>query len=98
MASFRIFRLREGRTLRVLALCGCFLLCGALSARAVELWADEDSARRADLRTTLKLTGFASANPDDPIIYPNSTSVTGLTRTRFGMNSLLSQRFYRNVP
>ena len=90
MTPCRVSKLHKGRTLRVLALCGCFLLCGALTAQAVELWADEDSARRADLRTTLKLTGFASANPDDPFIYPNSTSVTGLMRTRFGMNFVLS--------
>lgn len=90
MASLDAERARRRHFLRVCALLGWLVCDCALSAHAVELWSDEDSARRADLRTTLKLTGFASFNPDDPYIYPNATSVTALMRTRFGVNFVLS--------
>ena len=66
------------------------VLCCCLFASGVELWADEGSSRRADLRTTLKLTGFASANPDDPWLYPGRTSASALVRTRFGVDLVLS--------
>ncbi len=84
-------RFRYGRLVSAVV-AGWLICCAALSGHAVELWSDEDSGRRADLRATLKLTGFASQNPDDPWLYPDSTNTTGLLRTRFGVNLILSER------
>lgn len=75
----------------VLALGWC-LLYTAFPAAALEVWSDEDTGRSVDLRTTLKLTGFASHNPEDPWLYPDRTNTTGLLRTRFGVNMVLSDR------
>lgn len=82
----------RGRFALTAFLAGCVLLGTAGSAFGLELWYDEETGRGAELRTTLKLTGYASANPSDPWIYPNATSVTGLVRTRFGVNLTLSDR------
>ncbi len=65
--------------------------CLAWSAHALELWSEDDSVRRADLRSTLKLTGFSSQNPDDPWLYPDRTNTTGLLRTRLGINFVFSE-------
>jgi len=72
-------------------LVAAIVLVWAQGVAALELWSD-DEGRSADLRTTLKLTGNASANPSDPWIYPNSTELVGMTRLRFGVNLKLSDR------
>lgn len=84
-------RFRPG-SLTTLVAVGLFLLYAPFPAAALELWSDEDSGRRADLRTTLKLTSFASHNPEDPWLYPDRTNTTGLLRTRFGVDLVLSDR------
>ena len=89
----RAGRLPSRRRRTISAVTAAWLVCClAWSANALELWSEDDSVRRADLRSTLKLTGFASHNPEDPWLYPDRTNTTGLLRTRFGVNMVLSDR------
>jgi hypothetical protein len=73
-----------GRCLRVFFLVA-LVLSRTRSARAVELWANEQGGR-GDLDVAGKLTSLASEAPSDPILYPQRWSRTTLARLRLGLD------------
>ena len=53
----------------------------------VQLWSDPDTRRSGDLNITGKWTSLASHNPDDPILYPATDTLTELLRLRLGLKA-----------
>jgi hypothetical protein len=49
------------------------------------LWEDEEEQQKLELNTALKWTGLFSHAPDDPVLFPERDSATGLFRARFDL-------------
>jgi len=62
----------------------------AFAASAVELWYDDETGRFVNLDISPKLTVLGSHAPDDPILYPERDTATGLLRLRLGLTAQLA--------
>ena len=67
-----------------------FVLCG--SARAKEIYSDEEGEKKAELNLTAKGSSLLSYNPDDPFLFPVRRSALGLLRVRTGLRITHSDR------
>jgi len=69
------------------------ILAGAaVAATALELWTDETGDRYVNLSTTVKGTSLSAWNPDEPLLYGDDRTETGLFRLRLGVETRFSER------
>jgi len=74
------------------ALCaGVFVLLCARAAAARELWQSDDSSYALSLDSALKATWLVSRAPDDPVLFPERTTETGLFRLRLSLDATLGE-------
>jgi hypothetical protein len=79
---------------RCVTLGACIAALGlscAHPAAARELWASDDTSYRLSLDSAFKATGLITRAPDDPLLFPERTSATGLLRLRFSLNATLGE-------
>jgi hypothetical protein len=63
------------------------VLSATWRSEALELWSNEEGDRAISLDTALKFSALASYAPNDPILYPDRWSETGLFRLRLGLTA-----------
>ncbi|HOZ48084.1 MAG TPA: hypothetical protein PLO37_21115 [Candidatus Hydrogenedentes bacterium] len=68
------------------------LVALSVSARAVELWMDNEGHRSLSLDPAVKVSGLGTYAPDDPWLYPERSSALGLFRLRLGFEADLGAR------
>jgi hypothetical protein len=72
--------------------CGVWLVLLCASAgHARELWAGDDTSYRLSLDSAFKITWLIAHAPDDPVLFPQRTSETGLFRLRLSLGAALGE-------
>lgn len=56
-----------------------------MHAYALEIWSSEEEERSLTLDTALKFSAVGTQNPDNGLVYPHSSTATGMHRLRLGL-------------